>query len=903
MNILFAFIIIIVILLTKEENTNETDYKNESKVVKPSLFDISKNLQIILRAVIENKTNTSQSYINCVDNITNSARNGSYINKMIEKLYEGSSKGFIDLSGFYNCINITDNKEEFNYYTIYPKIGDNIKEQINKFDDQSIEEDLWIFGICLKNELCEEEALKEIFEKVKELFDMFKKYNKDNINIIDNLGEYHKIVSSSSVFIKLIPLYFVIIQVIFIIFKIIPTKIFGYCIKKKYIREVENNPKKLGSLFNKSSFNNKINLKIRECFSFTDNLDELINPKKENDLYNLEDITYIKGVQSLGIIFFIFGTVFIYFFNYPICISEQNEKIEYMKGGTTSILIIFWRISPALLLSCSGYSLSYKFLNFLDKKLANISSENLETIKRLSKENEKQEKNDIQKEEEEKNDNLSEPINKSKISSSINKELNDFIGSDLNSEEDKSQEIGQKSFVEDSYGIKYYQKDISKRALNNLFNNQNVNEAMILSKISTTVTPYSLYFSFLFRQIHKLANLNLCIPFFKYCFPILLAYNSPGSPLLNYLIKEVIEKVDYGFGNFFMYLNFYELFNKEHDDKESHEICVLEVFSIIVSEFNFFIIGTLLIFICYKKKYSLDYILCFLILIFLIFKMLLILLTEANPGTFYFNSYYQRLFFNPIFIFDYFLIGMFFGIVNYAVQNEISKKESLMNERPMVTIPIIVSKLCDYQNCGNFIFFIISSIFMLFFLIIFPILFIIEFDKIIKNNNPTIYFKIFGSIDVDLFISFFHLFMMSCYISGRNMFFKFFNSGSWTHGAKLYIWLIMLAPLVNYYIIYKTETQLNLNFTIVLIYGAICSVNLYLISFFFFVILEVPYKKLIKLYFNISSKINSNEEDEDEENDTKYPIQKNSLVTELNEKDLEVEGKDDNINEEEEKYV
>ena len=902
MKILFVFIIYIVILLTKEDHVNEIDYNDEKQEIKQSLIDIQYNLNIILQEVAKNTNNTSDSYKKCVYNIMNmdKTKNDIPINKTLRKIYEGSSKGFIDLSGFYNCINIKDNKNDFNYYTIYPKIGEDKKGQINTFNNKTIEEDLWIFGICLKDGLCDEKALKEMFEKVKDLFGMFSEYNKENINIIDNLGEYKKMISLKSLLVHLIPVYFIIIQLIFIIFKIIPIKIFGYCIKKKYISEIENNPKKLGSLFNKSSFNNKINLKIRECFSFTENLDELINPKKENDLYNLEDITYIKGIQTLGIILFIFGTTFIYFFNYPICISVVKEKTDYMKAGTTSILIIFWRISPALLLSCSGYSLCYKFLNFLDKKLANISSEKLETIKRISKESEKQEENDISKEETS-NDNLSTPINKSKSSSSNNKELNYFSESNLNSEEDTSKEIGLKSFVEDSYGIKYYQKDISKKALNNLFHNQNVNEAMALSKISTEVTPYSLYFSFLFRQIHKLVNLNLCIPLFKYCFPIFLAINSPGAPLLNYLMKEIIEKLDYGFGNFFMYLNFYELFSENHEDKDKLEICVLEVFSLIVSEFNFFIIGVTLIFICYKKKYSLDYILCFLILIFLIFKVILLFLKHANPGKFYFDSDYQKLFFNPIFNFDYFLIGMFFGIVNYVIQNEISKKESLMNERPMVTIPIFVSKLCDYQKSGNFIIFIISTSFMIFFLIIFPILFQSKFEEIINDNenNPPFYFTIIGSIDVDLFIGLFHLFMISCYISGRNMFFKFFNSGIWTQGAKLYFWLVMLTPLVSYFIIYKTETQLNLSFTIVLIYGAICSVNLYLISFFLFVILEVPYKKLTKLYYNISSKINSNEEDEDEENDSKYPLQKNSLITELSEKDLEVEGKDNNDNEEE----
>jgi hypothetical protein len=288
-----------------------------------------------------------------------------------------------------------------------------------------------------------------------------------------------------------------------------------------------------------------------------------------------------------------------------------------------------------------------------------------------------------------------------------------------------------------------------------------------------------------------------------------------------------------------------------------------------------------------------------LIPIFFIFKVILLFIKKANPGTFYFDSDYQKLFFNPIFNFDYFLIGMFFGIVNYAVQNEISKKESLINERPLVTIPIFVSKLCDYQKRENFILLIISMVFMLFFLIIFPILFIHKFEEIITDNNPPFYFTIISSIDVDLFIGLFHFFMMSCYISGRNMFFKFFNSGIWTQGAKLYFWLVMLTPLVSYFIIYKTETQLNLSFTIVLIYGAICSFNLYLIAFFYFVILEIPYKKLTKLYYNISSKINSNEDDEEEENDSKYPLQQNSIITELSEKDLENDDKDNNDNEEE----
>ena len=137
----------------------------------------------------------------------------------------------------------------------------------------------------------------------------------------------------------------------------------------------------------------------------------------------------------------------------------------------------------------------------------------------------------------------------------------------------------------------------------------------------------------------------------------------------------------------------------------------------------------------------------------------------------------------------------------------------------------------------------------------------------------------------------FHFFMISCYISGRNSIFKLFNANMWSQYSKLYFWVIIFTPLINYYIIYKTETQLNLSFLIVLIYGAICGANLYVISLLFFVIIEMPYKRLIKLYFNIHSILNkSNEEDDDDDNekeDKKNPLHSDTFFSELNEKGLE----------------
>ena len=74
-----------------------------------------------------------------------------------------------------------------------------------------------------------------------------------------------------------------------------------------------------------------------------------------------------------------------------------------------------------------------------------------------------------------------------------------------------------------------------------------------------------------------------------------------------------------------------------------------------------------------------------------------------------------------------------------------------------------------------------------------------------------------------------------------------------------------------------------------LIYSAITLINAFAVSLFFFLIMEMPYKKLIKLYFNISSEINKVYLDN-------YTEDCNSMrMSDLNENDIEEDDKSDNI--------
>ena len=958
MNFSFKFIFLIIIqklfislnndFFLNNEIFENYNFKNNSQSDdRERIFKLPDIVIGILKKIIEEAyydlPSLSPEFSNCITNMKTIYQESD--NDDLTKLYEGSSKGFIDLGGFSNCIdsnnnkNLKDNETEpknniystektnkkYNFYTIYPILNHKQKIEISKFDNNSVFNHSWIFGFCAREDLCEEEAFKEVVIRVNKKFrnnsiEVFNDYydNISSIGIINNLKEYDKLTDFSfDNFLRSISFILLLIQTLFIIYKKIPEKIFGIFIKRKYLREIKSDPKKIGYLLNNSIFTKKINSKIRLCFSLSDNLDYLITNKKNDELFKDEDLTYLRGIKSLGIIFFIFGTTFIFFFNYPICISESDERKRYIKSLTSLILIFVWRIAPALLLSSSGFSLCYKFLNFLDKKLVNIATENSDIIdinKEIGKENKEsediEESDKLLENKEINSDNITEGKSSNKTDSTKNKGLAYYPNSSNDTSKDlvDDSKTNSKSYIENTLGIKFYENDIAKNTLNTIFKNQRINDSVVLSKISTDKIPFSVLLNFFLRQIHKIFCLFIGIHFFKRFFPIISSLSSKGAPLMNYLFKEIIDKLDNGIGNFFFYQNFIDLF-KNHDNEEkdinkhhNQKFSLLQVFSIIICEANYFIIGTILIFISYKKKLHLDIIVTFLIIIFAIMKIIYnFSKSENNPGMFYFYSNYQKFFFNPIFNFNYFLIGLFFGMINYVVQNDISKKEVFIKERPMVKIPISFSKICDYKKRKNIPHFIFTIIFLIIFIFIFPFSFNSKFDDIITKDDPSILFVLFSSIDIDCFLFSFYFFMLSCYISGRNLFFQFFNSNVWVQISKLYFWFVLFTPIVSYYIIYKTETQLNLGFSIVMIYGAICLTNLYIISVAAFVILELPYKKLIKLYFNISSKLSESQVDEDDEihDDSKYPIQSESMMKELSEKDLETEyneekEKDDN---------
>ena len=205
-------------------------------------------------------------------------------------------------------------------------------------------------------------------------------------------------------------------------------------------------------------------------------------------------------------------------------------------------------------------------------------------------------------------------------------------------------------------------------------------------------------------------------------------------------------------------------------------------------------------------------------------------------------------------------------------------------------------KYTDYKKNKNVFRFIFIFILSIFALLAIPLFFVLDFDRIIVNKEdgkPNIAFVIISLFDIELFVFSLHFVLLSSYISGRNLFFRIFNTTFASYGTKLSYWLCFSIPVFTYLFIYMNEANLKLNFFIVIIYSAITLINSSIFSLLLFLFLEMPYKKLIRMYFNINSEINKLYLEKNDENNK---LDSGIGLDDLTEKDILDDNNDGNDN-------
>ena len=106
---------------------------------------------------------------------------------------------------------------------------------------------------------------------------------------------------------------------------------------------------------------------LNKYFDLINNLKELFNfssPKSDYD--NINGISYIKGILGISLFLNIIGQTFFILMN----ILHKTTSIYEFYGTINNFFYIFifvgLRYAPRLIFSCSGYTLAFKFLSFIE---------------------------------------------------------------------------------------------------------------------------------------------------------------------------------------------------------------------------------------------------------------------------------------------------------------------------------------------------------------------------------------------------------------------------------------------------------------------------------------------------------------------------------------------------------
>ena len=403
-----------------------------SKDLKDNDDDLFNSLVNFLRSNIASGViNNSTINSTCRNNL-----NDAYVNKSTDfyylKIIIDSTKNKNDVGSFQDCIfnGYGDGTDEMLQKLEYVVVNINKYNRDKKPENEGVsdyENGFFIFGMCMVKG-CNEEEITEILINGNKQISVMDKFEKDEVKVFTisrNVFDFNK-----EDLLYLTPMFFILIQILFTLFPSVPAKIITWCIfKTKRIspdnsqnnihkNDINNNFVKIhdtndilttnnntfGDLSNQennylntknANYNNnnsnyspksvpnlgekcKNNIKkVEKIFSLLRNVQDLflINFTKENikPTYDFSSIGYVIGIRGIAMFSIIIGYVYLILFESPIKIYCKDSYFKLIKSTLYNIIATGIRISPRILLACSGYCLAFKILNYFDKKMKLIN--------------------------------------------------------------------------------------------------------------------------------------------------------------------------------------------------------------------------------------------------------------------------------------------------------------------------------------------------------------------------------------------------------------------------------------------------------------------------------------------------------------------------------------------------
>ena len=183
------------------------------------------------------------------------------------------------------------------------------------------------------------------------------------------------------------------------------------------------------------------------------------------------------------------------------------------------------------------------------------------------------------------------------------------------------------------------------------------------------------FYKFFGRHFFKYIILVIIILFGRHSYYPLISIISGIQPI-NELFNENVLSIPKKSSEFFLSLLTINSFviNKIENRVQHY---LTDFFWMPINEIIFFIIGTILISIGYKYKLRVDYFIIILAIVLYIFKIASYYCyynfkEEIYTTLYYYMFDYGELMLSPFFNLSYYLIGMYFGLINYTVEKGVT---------------------------------------------------------------------------------------------------------------------------------------------------------------------------------------------------------------------------------------
>ena len=806
---------------------------------------------------------------NCIDNLISIYESNIFPTM---KLIRDSSHSFYKLGSYHDCKyqilydskdeSITSSNISYNYILFY-----------NNPDIVDLRPIL--FSLCVPNTTdCRPKDYSEILLTFNTKTEFIDNYYIGGIEtyIID---ESKKKFDKDYAYIGFMVVGFFLIILLCGFFPGIPVFLFKCCFKKSLSKNMD--------VYETSAL-----IQLEKAFDIKESISEIYSRGIGYD----SGISFIKGLRGIFLLFFIFGNTLENVYQYPL----KKDFNKYFNDNFLSFLFFFNRCSKSVFLSLSAFTLCFKILCFFDNEIERNELKNFDI--KLEHLNPDVINNSMQDERMLRKKNR----NKKRRKSSEGSPNSSKLSPNSNSSPENSQNINntkKNSLSGSNLGIssskmsnasKSISGDLSKMPLMSKFNSA-------IAEIKFDKLSFKSFLTFFFRQFYKYFLFILIVLFYRYFYYDLVSLTTE-NPMWEFIRNSYINKLsgEYICSIIFLYFPFY----MEANDKIQYDF-----FDIIILEISLFIIFSLVLFLFYKKNFSVLRLDIFLIILFflgLISKIATyyIILApkigqkDVNVYDDYFyptkgftNKKYKLILNNPLYFFASFSIGLFFGLVNYAIQKS-AKNINDFRDKLYLTIPIwFLNKIKRRALLYAIIFFIVFITYFVWCGFSYKALFISD-KKLEEDAKANGFFdnqiiNIYYSIDIDIFIFFLYIALIPFILMGENIVISFLEHDFWNIFSRPYFSFMLLVQTVGNNIIYRMNTNVNNDILTIFFFAVINIISSIIFGMLIYILLEAPLKKINKFIFrrkekeeDINDKIEENEKeiklgekeekDDDEEN-------------------------------------